>query len=152
MRCRVISAFAVSLVLVGSLAGCQATGPGSFTRSEAQTDVAKWTTLAVRAVGSPATTSQTKLNAFEACRSDHGFFTTTLQWRTITNIDVPASRQVAVTRVIEKAFEQAGWRASTPQGFVTLTGPDNEKRRGAILIQTAGATQLAISVVSPCYV
>jgi hypothetical protein len=146
---RAIAATLMAIVLGCGLAGCQQAGPGSFTRTVAQADVAAWTKGAVEAAH--PSNSATKLSAFETCRSNTAYFATTFQWRTITNVDVSASDQPAATRAIEAAFERANWKLSLPGGLVTLTGPDDQKRRGLITIQTAGPTQLAISVVSPCY-
>lgn len=147
---RAIAAALVAVALGTLLAGCQQQPPGSYTRTLAQSDVAAWTKQAVAAAHA-SSSSTTKLNAFETCRTDTGYFATKFQWRTITNIDVPASDQTAATRAIETAFEHASWKLSMPQGLVSLTGPGDHKRHGLITVQTAGATQLAISVVSGCY-
>ena len=52
----------------------QALAPGSFlAEPDAQADAAKWTGQAVTAAASPAPVATTKLNAFDACRSDPAF-------------------------------------------------------------------------------
>jgi hypothetical protein len=137
-------------VLLLCLTGCQAAA-GSFTRTLATADVANWTRQAVDAVTSPPPSASTKLDAFETCRSDTGFFTMSYQWRTITNVGVPLARQSAATRAIENSFEAGGWTVSHPGGLVSLAGPKAGKLKGLITIQTAGDSQLSISVVSPCY-
>jgi hypothetical protein len=138
-------------VLLLCLTGCQTVSAGSFTRTLARADVASWTRQAVDAVKSPPPAGSTKSDAFETCRSDNGYFTTLYQWRTITNVDVPLAQQPAATRAIEKSFQSRGWTVSHPTGLVSLAGPRAAKRRGLITIQTAGDSQLAISVISPCY-
>jgi hypothetical protein len=143
-RARLLAA-ALAIVAVAGLTGCQAAG--SFTRVAAEADTARWTTDAVRAAGSPDST--TKLSAFEACRSDAGFFTTTYEWRKITNVSVPQASQPKETAAIASAFVAIGWRESEPRGLVTLTGTG--KRKGLITVQTAGSSALAIKVLSPCY-
>jgi hypothetical protein len=148
---RVVAAVALALVIAISLAGCQAVTKGSMTRTLAQSDVAAWTRQAVAATSEPPPSTITKLNAFDACRSDTAYFSTSFQWRTITNIDVPLARQAAATRAIASAFELRHWRAVSSAGLLTITGPTTSKLRGLITVQTAGSSQLAISVVSPCY-
>ena len=137
------------LLCLGLLTACQATAPGSFTGAVAQADAAKWTKQAVRAAASPAAT--TKLNGFEACRSDTGFFTTTSEWRRITDIAVSLSQQDAAIDAIAAAFTKSGWTETRPRGLVTLQGGGSGKRRGLITVQTAGPTALAITVKSGCY-
>ena len=139
----------VGVVAVGCLAGCQATTPGSVTRAVAQADAAKWTKQAVNATASRAAT--TKTNGFEACRSDSGYFTTSYEWRTITDIAVSSSHQAAATAAIAAAFARSGWKVSRPGGLVTLQGGGTGRRTGLITVQTAGPTGLAITVKSGCY-
>jgi hypothetical protein len=151
MARRVLVATAIAVVVALLVAGCQATGPGAFTRSDAQADVARWTAQAEDAISDPAPTAQPTLNAFDVCRSDQGYFATTYQWRTVTTIDVPAARQAGAIRAIETAFTGHQWRATVSRGIVALTGPRSAKRRGFITLQTDGASQLSIAVISPCY-
>ncbi|HEX4444684.1 MAG TPA: hypothetical protein VHZ81_14030 [Galbitalea sp.] len=141
----------VGALALGSLAGCQATTPGSFTRALAQADTAKWTKQAVNAAASSAPTATTKLSGFEACRSDTGFFTTSDEWRTITDIAVSSAQQEAATAAIAGAFTKSGWTETRPRGLVTLKGGATGKRKGLITVQTAGPTALAITVESGCY-
>jgi hypothetical protein len=137
-----------ALVLL-CLTGCQAAPAGAFTRTVARADVATWTRQAIRAASSPR--ASTKSDAFETCRSDAGFFTTSYEWRTITNLAVPLSDQKAATDAIEHSFEASGWAVSRPTGIVAIAGPKGSKLKGLITIQTAGDSQLAIAVMSPCY-
>jgi len=146
---RAIVAAAIATALALGLVGCQQLSSGSFTRTRAQVDVAAWTRQAVQA--SHASGSATKLSAFDTCRSDTGYFATTSQWRTITDIRAPGADPTAATRAIEEAFESAHWKLAMSHGLVTLTGPDDQRLRGLITIQPAGPSELAISVISPCY-
>jgi hypothetical protein len=146
---RAIAAVCIAVAIGCSVAGCQSTPAGSFTRTLAQADVAAWTRQVVAAAGSSG--SVTKLNAFDTCRSDTGLFPTSSQWRTVTYADVQGNDQTAATRAIESAMEHARWKLTTPRGVVMLTGPNDQKRRGLIIIQSGGPSQLAISVISPCY-
>jgi hypothetical protein len=145
-RARILAA-ALAIVAITGLTGCQAAG--SFTRVAAEADTATWTAQAVKAAGSPAPAATTKLSAFEACRSDAGFFTTTYEWRTITNVAVPLASQPQASAAIVASFEASGWRASGPNRFISLTGTG--KRKGLITLQSAGDSALAITVKSPCY-
>jgi hypothetical protein len=138
----------ILLIAAGALTGCQAAG--SFTRANAQADAATWTKSVVAASGSPASAATTKFNGFEACRTDRGFFTTTSQWRTVTDIAMPLSHQPASTTAIARSFVASGWKESRPRGLVTLKGGGGQ-RRGLITVQTAGPTGLAITVESGCY-
>jgi hypothetical protein len=154
MTCRPAVAFALAAaaaVLLSCLTGCQATGPGSFARPAAQADVAAWTLDAIRAVGSPAPAATTKLSGFETCRTDTGYFATSTQWRTITDVAVPLARQAAATSAIETAFTAKGWHTARSSGLVTMAGPSGERRKGLIKIQTAGSSELEVAVMSPCY-
>jgi hypothetical protein len=145
---RPLSVVAVVALALLALTGCQA-GPGSFSRAAAKADVEAWTHGAQKAAGSAAAT--TKSDGYETCRTDSGLFTMRFQWRTITNLAVGASDQSAVTADISKAFSADDWTEKDEPGLVTLAGPKSAKRRGLIQIQTAGDSQLSISVISPCY-
>jgi hypothetical protein len=144
---------AVPVAAVGALAllvltGCQPT-PGAFVRTAAQADVAAWTRQAEAAAGAPA--ASTRSDGYEACRTDTGLFIMRFQWRTITDLAVAQSNQSAVTSDIAAAFDSHGWAEKDSPGLVTLTGPKSAKRRGVVGIQTAGDSQLSISIISPCY-
>ncbi len=149
----------VRLVAVGALAvlvltGCASGSAASFTRASAQADTATWTKQALKAVGATldvAITPTTKASGFEACRSDKGFFTTTDQWRLISDFAVPKARQAAATTAIAEAFVAADWKQKTKAGLTTLSGPGGVAHRGLIEVQTDGPTNLNIEVVSPCY-
>jgi hypothetical protein len=151
MARRVLAAIAIAIAAALCLAGCQASGPGGFTRSDAQAAVAKWTAQAQDAVSDPAPQAHATLNAFEVCRSDRGYFATTNEWRTVTVIDVPTARQAGAIRAIETAFTSQKWRAVESRGIVALTGPRTSTGRGYITVQTGGDAQLSIAVISPCY-
>lgn len=151
MRNRVAMAAALAVLLTVGLAGCSAPAPGSFTRDQARADTAAWTKQAVGTVSSPPPASQTKVDDFQTCRTDSGYFTTSFQWRTVTNIAVPRARQRAAARAIESSFESSNWTATESGGLLTLAGPDGEKQKGVITVQTAGVSELSIAVVSPCY-
>jgi hypothetical protein len=139
----------VAVVVITVLAGCSAVS-ASFNRPEAQADVSQWTGQAVRAVES-ASAPRTTVSGFEICRTDSGFFTTSNQWRTGTDVAVAQSRQAAATEAIVNAFAGNGWKVSVSRGLTTLSGPGSAKRKGLVQIQTAGPTGLAIQVISPCY-
>jgi hypothetical protein len=139
-----------SIGVVAALAGCASAPAASFGRPQAQADVSRWTAEALRAVGS-ATAPRTTVNGFEACRTDNGFFTTTFQWRTGTEVAVAQPGQAVATAAIVTAFERAGWKVSVSRGFTTLSGPGGARRRGVVQVQTAGPSGLAIEVISPCY-
>lgn len=141
----------LAAVLLLCLTGCQTVSAGTFTRTLARADVASWTGQSINAVKSPPPQVSIKSDAFETCRSDSGYFTTSYQWRTITYAGVPLAHQAAATTAIENSFESRGWTVSHTLGLVSLTGPRGKKLKGLITIQTAGDSQLAISVVSPCY-
>lgn len=143
-------AAAAAVLLVG-LTGCQAIAPGSFARPAAQADVTAWTRDAIKAVGSPAPSATTKLSGFETCRTDTGYFATSTQWRTITDVAVAQARQAAATSAIETAFRAKGWKTTRSSAFVTIAGPSGERRKGLIKIQTAGSSLLEVAVMSPCY-
>jgi hypothetical protein len=138
----------VALALAG-LSGCQAEGSGGFTRAGAQTDVDRWTRQAEAALGSP--TASIRASGFETCRTDHSYFTTSFEWRTITNLSVPAAQQSAAISTVSAVFAANGWVRSTPGGLVTLTGPTTQRRRGLIRLETGGASTLVIAVLSACY-
>jgi hypothetical protein len=145
---RAVSAVAVAALALAMLSGCEAK-PGAFVRSSAQADVAAWTQDARSAIGSPVAT--VKFDGFQTCRTDTGYFATRFQWHTVTNLAVPASRQTAEVAAISRSFAAMGWRPKSAAGIVTITGPAAAARRGIVLVQTAGATQLAVAVTSPCY-
>lgn len=143
-------AVVAAAVLVVCLAGCSSATVTGFTRSDAQADAAKWTSQAIGAIASaPANT--TRFNGYERCRSDTGFFTSSSQWHTITNVTVPLAKQLVATNAIAAAFEAEGWKRSGTSALTTLRGPAHANRTGVILIQTDGDHALSISVVSPCY-
>jgi hypothetical protein len=137
-----------ALALLG-LAGCQAVKPGTFTRADAQADVSAWTQDAQTAVGSPS--ADTRSDGYETCRTDHGFFTTTSQWRTITYLTVPKKRQAAAISTLSAAFVARNWTSTTSGGSVSLSGPKGASRTGLIRVERGGGSTLVISVVSPCY-
>jgi hypothetical protein len=145
---RAIPIVATAGLVLALLTGCQAK-PGTFVRADAQADVAGWTRSAEKAADSP--TASTIANGYETCRTDTGYFTTSFQWRTITNLRIAASQQGAATAAISAAFAADGWAAKTSAGVVTLTGPKSATRRGVVRIETAGGSELAVSVISPCY-
>jgi len=149
MRKRVVGGVILSALALGGLSGCQAVAPGGFTRATAQADVAGWTHDAQKALGSPA--ASIRANDFETCRTDHSYFSTSFEWRTITNLSVPAARQAAAIRTLASAFVASGWVRSNPDGLVTLTGPTDARRRGLIRVEYGGASTLVLSVLSPCY-
>jgi hypothetical protein len=145
---RALPVAAVAAVILFALAGCQAT-PGAFLRASAQADVVAWTKTAESAAGSP--TATIRFDGYEKCRTDNGFFTMTFQWRTITDLAVASSEQSSVTADISREFSADGWAVKAAQGLVTITGPTSDSHRGLVQIQTAGDSQLAVSVTSPCY-
>ena len=142
---------AVTIVVAGVLSGCQSGPSPTSPRALAQAATKAWTRDAVHAVASPAPKTITKSDAFEICRTDHGYFTTSSQWRRITDISVPLSRQAAATAAIRRAFEADSWAASRSAGITTLVGPVGAKGKGLITVQTAGESQLVVVVISPCY-
>jgi hypothetical protein len=149
MGMRAVAVGVIAALALLLLSGCQATAPGTFVRADARADAAHWTRDAVTAVGGQKAT--TKADGFETCRTDTGYFTTTSQWRTITFVSIPASRQPAAESEISAAFVREGWVASHPQGLLMLVGPDAGKRHGLIRAESGGGAQLAITVISPCY-
>jgi hypothetical protein len=146
---RSYSAIVLAALALVSLSGCQAVTSGGFTRVSAQADVDGWTHEAEIALKSP--TAGVRASGYETCRTDRGFFTTSWEWRTITNLSVPAARQSAAISTLTAAFTATGWTRSNPAGLVTLTGPTGERRRGLIRLENGGASTLIISVISPCY-
>jgi hypothetical protein len=149
MHKRVAGVALTAVLTIVSLAGCQATTPGSFTRTDAQADVATWTHDAETALGS--STTRVRFNAYETCRTDHAYFTTSFQWRTETSVSVPGARQSAVTSALAASFAKRGWSSSKSAGAVTLIGPKGARHSGQIRIEPDGPTLLVISVISPCY-
>ena len=145
---------AVGALAVLVLTGCASGSVASFTRALAQADTTAWTEEALKAVGSrldASVTATTKASGFEACRSDTGFFTTTDQWRMISDLAVPEARQGAATAAISKAFVAANWKRTRKAGLTTLSGPGGAAHKGLIELQTDGPTKLNVEVVSPCY-
>lgn len=147
---RGVASLAVLAVVVAMLAGCASRSVASFSRSDAQADAARWSNDAVGALAGHAATT-TKFSGFERCRSDSGYLPTSSQWRIITDVTVAASGQPAAISAIAMRLQSSGWRASTSAGITTLRGPSDSKRKGQILLQTAGSSTLSISIVSPCY-
>jgi predicted small lipoprotein YifL len=143
-----VVALTAALAII-SLAGCQAIGPGSFTRADARADVATWTQDAEATLGSP--TTRVRFDGFEVCRTDHGYFTTTSQWRTATTLSMPRARQSAAMSTVSESFVTRGWNSSKSNGAVTLTGPKGAHHTGQIRIEPYGSTSLLVSVVSPCH-
>jgi hypothetical protein len=148
VRWNAVAVLLVALALA-SLSGCSAVTSGGFTSADARTAVAAWTHEAETTLGSP--TASVRASGYETCRTDHGFFTTSWEWRTITNLSVPAASQTSAISTVSTAFTASGWVRSNPRGLVTLTGPTNERRRGLVHIETGGASTLVIWVISPCY-
>jgi hypothetical protein len=146
---RAIAVGAMAVLALSLLSGCQAVAPGTFVRAEAVADAALWTRDAVRAAGSPS--ASTRADGYETCRTDSAYFTTTFQWRTITYLGVAASRQSDTISAIAAAFGRSGWHATSSRGAVTLTGPSGPSHRGVIRVEPAGSSNLALSVISPCY-
>jgi hypothetical protein len=151
-RAGTVGAIAVLSLLL--LTGCQALKPAGFTQADARSDTARWTSDAVGALGaarfgSPPT--NTKADGYETCRTDTSFFTTTSEWRTITDLGVAVSKQDAATASISAAFVRAGWVASIADGVHSLKGPHGAKRMGVIRIESGGGAELTIIVISPCY-
>ena len=149
MNKRVAFAIVTAVLAFVSLAGCQAVKPGTFTRADAQADVAVWTHDAETAVGSPST--DTRSDGYETCRTDHGYFTTSSQWRTITYLTVPQKRQTAAISTLSAAFVALKWKSVTSAGLVTLSGPKGASHAGLIRVERGDESTLVISVVSPCY-
>jgi hypothetical protein len=146
---RAVAVGAIAVLALLLLAGCQSVPPGTFVRAQAQADVAGWTHDARDAAGSPV--ARTTADGYETCRTDTAYFSTSFQWRTITNLSVSASRQAAATSAISAAFVKNGWVETKSSGLVTLAGPHDASRRGILRIETAGSSQLAVSAISPCY-
>lgn len=136
------------------LTGCASGSAGSFTREQAQADAVGWSRQALAAVRDDVGTkvvATTKASGFETCRTDTGFFTTTDQWRLISDFAVPEARQVAATAAIAGAFETAHWKQASKAGLTTLSGPSGAAHEGLIVLQTDGPTNLNVEVISPCY-
>ena len=149
MHKRVALAALTAALTVAGLAGCQAAGPGSFTRADAQADVVTWTHDAETALGSP--TARVSFDGYEVCRTDRGYFTTTSQWRTETTLGVARARQSAAISRVSGAFVKRGWSSSKSTAPVTLVGPKGARHTGQIRIESYGSTAILISAVSPCY-
>jgi hypothetical protein len=148
MHTRVLGATITAFLLLVALAGCQAS-PGTFTRSDAIAATSAWTRDAATAIGSPVSTAVSA--GSENCRTDKGYLVTHFQWRTITDLGVPKTRQRAAIATIASMLAKAGWSGSTTSAIVTLTGPAGAKRHGIVRLESAGESQLAVAVTSPCY-
>ena len=149
MHKRVPVAVLTGALMVAGLTGCQAITPASFTRTDAQADVVAWTHEAETALGSP--TARVRFSAYETCRTDHAYFTTTSQWQTETSLGVPRARQSDAVSALSASLARRGWKSSKSTGTVTLVGPKGAHHTGQIRIEPDGPTALLISVVSPCY-
>jgi hypothetical protein len=149
MQKRVPAAILTAALTVVSVAGCQSITPGTLTRTQAQTDVAAWTRDAETALGSP--TSAVRFDGYETCRSDHGYFTTSSEWRTVTSLGVPRPRQSAAISTLSAAFVGRTWSTATSSTLVRLSGPKGARHLGLIEIERGGAATLVITVISPCY-
>jgi hypothetical protein len=149
MRKRGLGVTVLAALVVLGLAGCQASSPGALTRSGAQSDVATWTHDAETALGSPK--ARVQFDGFEACRTDHSYFTTSSEWRTVTLLSVPKARQAAAITALSADFVARNWSTATSNGFVNLSGPKNARHRGLVRIERDGDSMLAITVISPCY-
>ncbi len=145
---RGILTVSIAVASVLALAGCSSTTGGSSGRSAAQGQATQWIRDAASAV-SPAPASQVKSSAYENCRSDHGYFVTRSEWRTVAQFSIPGSQQAAATKAIASAFEAQGWKGKTVAGILTLTGP--KSARGQIRLETGGGSALDVSAISACY-
>jgi hypothetical protein len=149
MQKRLVVAVVIAALTIVSLAGCQATTPGSFTRSDARANVATWTGDAESVLGSPKATIG--FDGYEACRTDHAYFPTTSEWRTATSLSMPRARQSAAISTVLASFTGHGWTGSKTAGAVTLVGPKGARHQGRIRVEPDGPASLVITVISPCY-
>jgi hypothetical protein len=145
---RALASLGVVALTVTVLAGCAATANGNPARTAAEADTTQWIRDAASAI-SPTPASEVKSSGYENCRTDHGYFVTKSEWRTVAQLTVPMADQAAATKAIATSFTAKGWSPKTTAGILTLTGPKGD--RGQIRVETGGATDLDVAALSACY-
>lgn len=146
---RILIAISVAVATSVALAGCSSTLSTNPARTAAQSDTQQWIKDAASAVATPPPSSEVKTSGYENCRSDHGYFVTKSEWRTVAQLTVPRASQSAAMKDIVASFAGRGWTSKTTAGILTLTGP--KSARGLIRVESGGDASLDISAVSACY-
>ena len=149
MTRRVLASVAIAALALTLLGACSSSSSNTSDRAAAEKQTTMWIADAASAVSLPSPSAQVRSSTFENCRSDHGFFVTSSEWRQVVELTVPASGQVNAQGAIETAFRDRGWTSKTKSGILTLTGP--KSARGEIRVESGGDATLVIAAISACY-